>query len=249
MNACAKFVVQLLFAAFVATSVRAEPIMTVFAAASLNEALQSALADYPRETRLSVGGSGAIARQVVQGAPADVVILANPAWMDWLETHNVIQPGTRTIPIANRLVLVGPFGALPLADLNLETIQHRLGDSSRIAIGEHRSVPAGQYAKEWLETQNLWADLVPRLAEVDNVRAALALVSRGEVPLAIVYASDLVASADRVVPVWNIPNDKQPDIRYSIAAITQEGAALAQYLSGPVARQHFLKFGFIEAPK
>ncbi len=222
----------------------AKPDLTVFAAASLAEALEAALSDWPGEVRLSLGGSGAMARQVDQGAPADVVMLANPDWMDWLEARGRLIPDSRRSPFANTLVLVGPPGAPPLSSLAAEEVIARLGPDGRIAIGEHRSVPAGQYAQAWLEAKGLWEPLLPRLAEVENVRAALALVSRAEVALAIVYASDLVAAPGSASAVWMIPKEEQPDIRYSLAAVTPGGVALVDWLGGPVALEHFRSHGF-----
>jgi molybdate transport system substrate-binding protein len=221
------------------------PALTVFAAASLGDALSSVVPDWPGEVRVSVGGSGAIARQVDQGAPADVVMLANPDWMDWLEQRGRLVPGSRLAPFGNTLVLVGPPGAPPLPSVTPEDVLERLGSDGRFAIGEHRSVPAGQYAKDWLTASGLWEPLRPRLAEVENVRAALALVSRGEVPLAIVYTSDLVADPGAATSVWTIPPEEQPDIRYELAAVTPAGAELAQWLGTPAAQDVFAEFGFV----
>ncbi len=221
--------------------------LTVFAAASLGEALEAVLAEWPGEVRVSLGGSGALARQVDQGAPADVVMLANPGWMDWLEDRGRLIPDSRRSPFSNALVLVGPPGAAPLAAVSARHLLDRLGPDGRMAMGEHRSVPAGQYAQAWLAAKGLWEPLRPRLAEVENVRAALALVSRAEVPLGIVYASDLVAAPDAATPVWTIPADEQPDIRYTLAAVTPSGVALAEWLSGPAALEGFRAFGFAGA--
>lgn len=221
--------------------------LTVFAAASLAQAIEAAVADWPGTVRISVGGSGGIARQVAQGAPADVVMLANSNWMDWLERGGHIRTQTRRAPIGNQLVLVGPPGAPPLAEVSAAALMARLGPAGRIAMGDHRAVPAGQYAQDWLQARGLWTQLQPRLAETENVRAALALVARGEVPLAFVYASDLVTLPDVASPVWTIPPDQQPVIRYELAAVTPAGDTLAAYLAGDVARAAFLRLGFSEA--
>lgn len=216
----------------------------IFAAASLAEALKAVTADMQPAPRLSFGGSGTMARQIDQGAPADVVILANPLWMDWLDARGHVQPGSRRAPLGNRLALVGPLDALPLAMFSTQAILDRLGPTGRLAMGAHRAVPAGQYAAAWLADQQVWDSLRPRLAETDNVRAALALVQRGEVPLAIVYASDLVAAPEAARMVWDIPNDQQPDIRYALAALTPQGIALADALTTPEALAIFARFGF-----
>lgn len=216
----------------------------IFAAASLAEALGAVVSDMDPEPRVSFGGSGSMARQIDQGAPADVVLLANPLWMDWLEQRGHVQPGTRQSPFGNRLVLIGPPGAAPLPSASLADLKARLGPNGRLAMGEHRSVPAGQYAAAWLEGQGIWGDLRPYLAETENVRAALALVTRGEVPLGLVYASDLFAAPAAATVVWTIPEDQQPAIRYSLAALTPEGRALAEALSSPKALDHFARYGF-----
>lgn len=233
-----------LLAALPSQAEATRPSLTVLAAASLGEAIDAALTDWPGDVRLSLGGSGAIARQVDHGAPADVVMLASPDWMDWLEGRGRLVDGSRREPFANTLVLVGPPGAASLPSVSAEDMLARLGADGRMAIGEHRSVPAGQYAKAWLTTKGLWDPLKPRLAETENVRAALALVSRNEVPLAIVYTSDLIAAPQSAVSVWTIPADEQPDIRYSVAAVTARGVALVDWLDGPVARDRFEALGF-----
>jgi molybdate transport system substrate-binding protein len=217
----------------------------IFAAASLAQALTEIAAQMDPVPRLSFGGSGTMARQIDQGAPADVVLLANPVWMDWLDGRGLLQEGTRQDAFGNRLVLVGPPGAAPLDALTAATLSARLGPSGRLAMGAHQSVPAGQYAHEWLQGQGLWDALRPRLAETENVRAALALVSRAEVPLALIYASDLVAAPNAASAVWTIPEDQQPAIRYSLAALTPAGAPLIEALTDPAARAVFARYGFV----
>lgn len=219
--------------------------LRVFVAASLGDAVKTITDTWPQEVVVSAAGSGTIARQVDLGAPADVIMLANLDWMNWLDARGKIQTDTRAEPVGNLLVLVGPAGAGPLADVDRATLLARLGSTGRIAMGEHRSVPAGQYAAEWFKSQGLWSVLRPRLAEVDNVRAALALVSRGEVPLAMVYQSDLVVAPDAATPVWNIPVHEQPNIRYGVAAVTPKGTDLARALAAPEAVATFARFGFL----
>jgi len=227
------------------TRADAQKPITVFAAASLGEAVKVAFEDYDAPLRLSLGGSGGIARQVAQGAPADLVILAHPSWMDWLAQQNAVRADTQASPFGNALVLVGPPGAAPLETLSEETIMQRLGDTGRLAMGQHQAVPAGQYAKAWLESQGLWETVAQRLAEVESVRVALALVARGEVPLAVVYRSDLVAAPDAATPVWIIPSANQPEILYAAAAVTDAGEAALAHLQSAGARQVFAGFGFV----
>lgn len=223
--------------------------LTIFAAASLGEVLEAASADWPGPVRISVAGSGAIARQIDQGAPADVVMLANTEWMDWLDSRGHIRAQSRHDTIGNRLVVVGPPGARPLQQFDVASVLERLGPNGRMAMGEHRSVPAGLYARAWMEQSGTWEGLRPYLAEVDNVRAALALVARGEVPLAVLYASDLHAAPESAEAVWTIPTEDQPRIRYALAAITAEGTDLVDYLMRPEGRAVFDSFGFLtESP-
>ncbi|THH37269.1 molybdate ABC transporter substrate-binding protein [Aliishimia ponticola] len=241
-----RFFLACLMWALAASFAASEPARTLFAAASLGDALAEILKE--DDVRVSLGGSGAIARQIDNGAPGDAVMLANPVWMDWLDSRGHLRAGTRSAPIANRLVLVGPPGAPPLPGLTRTALLDRLGPEGRLAMGEHRSVPAGQYAQDWLSRKGLWDALRPRLAETDNVRAALALVARAEVPLAIVYASDLVAAPQAASPVWHIPPEDQPRIRYALAALTPKGDALIAALQTPEALEVFRRFGFETAP-
>ncbi|WP_137703139.1 molybdate ABC transporter substrate-binding protein [Marimonas lutisalis] len=218
--------------------------VTVFAAASLRDALDAVAESYDGARIVaSYGGSAAMARQVAQGAPADLVILANPQWMDWLEGQGVLMPDSRRDLLGNRLVLIGPAGAAPL-DASEQAMLARLGDG-RLALGQVNAVPAGIYARAWLESAGLWPALAPHLAETENVRAALALVSRGEAPLGVVYASD--AQADPGVSVlYDIPADSHPPITYPAAQVSDSpaAAALLAYLSGPQAAVIFAAHGF-----
>lgn len=204
--------------------------VTVFAAASLKEALDAVAAAYPGEVAISYGGSGAIARQVAQGAPADIVILANPAWMGWLEGKGSIDPRSRLTLLENSLVLIGPAGALPLAQITPEALLARLGDG-RLAMGHRAAVPAGIYARQWLENIGAWGRLAPHLAETDNVRAALVLVARGEAPLGVVYRTD--ARVGDVVTLYDIPDGMHDRVQYPVA-MTSFGTG--------VYRSEFMKF-------
>jgi len=238
---CALIAVPL---AALAGSARAEP-LTVFAAASLREALDEAAAGFSGEVVLSYGGSGAMARQVALGAPADVVILANEAWLRWLDDEGALRAGSVARVMGNRLVLVGPEGAAPLEDLSAEALRARLA-GGRMALGQVLSVPAGIYAKEWMQSSGLWEALAPHLAETENVRAALALVERGEVALGVVYATD--ARAARVAVVREIGAETHSPIAYW-AAVTEasehpQAEAFIAHLMGP-AQDGFAALGFV----
>ena len=225
--------------------------LTVFAAASLKEALDDAAAAYRKQTgvpvRVSYAASSALARQIEQGAPADVFFSADLEWMDYLQKRNRLDVATRRSLLGNRLVLIAPRASKAQVDLKRPaTLLAALGDG-RLAVGQTRTVPAGKYAKASLESRSLWNGVRPRLAESESVRAALMLVARGETPLGIVYASDAKAEPDvRVVATF--PEDSHPPIVYPVAALRGARAAQAarflQWLASPAADALFTKRGF-----
>ena len=221
--------------------------LTVFAAASLRGALEDIAAAYGGKLVLSYGGSGQIARQVAQGAPADVVILANVIWMDWLEAQGSIGAGNRLDLLGNSLVLVGPQGAEPLTEITADSLLQRLTDR-RLAMGQTQGVPAGIYGRQWLENTGFWPQLAPRLAETENVRAALTLVARGEAPLGLVYGTDAEAE-DGVVILYRIPDDMHDPIIYPAAMIDNENAAesvdFMEFITSPGATDIFRRHGFV----
>ena len=220
--------------------------VTVFAAASLKEPLDQIALTRPGVT-VSYGGSGTLARQVMQGAPADIVILAHPDWMDALEADGALVPDSRTALLGNEIVLVAPQETPDLAQTP-EALARALGPDGRLAIGLTTSVPAGIYGREALETLGLWDTVSGRLAEVDSVRAALALAARAEVPLALTYATDA-----RVEPtlkiVARLPQDSHRPILYEAAIVaggdTEAAAAFLEALQGPEARAAFAGAGFL----
>ncbi|MGJ8589147.1 MAG: molybdate ABC transporter substrate-binding protein [Yoonia sp.] len=213
-----------------AAAARAE--VLIFAAASLKEPVDRIAAQFD-DVVVSYGGSGTMARQVSFGAPADIVLLANTDWMDVLVEGDHVQAGSVVDFASNRLVMIGPAGAAPLA-LTSEAILGALG-AGRMAVGLTEAVPAGIYAKAALQSLGLWDATESKLAEVDNVRAALALVARGQAPLGIVYQSDTRITED-VVEVALFPAASHPPIRY-VAALTKTAEPKAQavlaYLRGP----------------
>ena len=225
--------------------------LTVFAAASLKEALDEAAAAYRKQTgvpvRVSYAASSALARQIEQGAPADVFFSADLEWMDYLQQRNRLDVATRRSLLGNRLVLIAPRASKAQVDLRRPaTLLAALGDG-RLAVGQTRTVPAGKYAKASLESLSLWNGVRPRLAESESVRAALMLVARGETPLGIVYASDAKAEPDvRVVATF--PEDSHPPIVYPVSALRGARAAQAarfvQWLASPAADALFTKRGF-----
>lgn len=237
-------------------SAHADEPVTIFAAASLKNALDEASAAWAKETgkatRISYAGSNALAKQIEAGAPADLFLSADLAWMDYAETNGTIRPGTRIDLLRSALVLVAPKGfgrtiALePGVDLAKRLTEALSG--GRLAMGTIDAVPAGRYGKAALEKLGAWDGVKTRVAQAENVRAALLLVARGEAPLGIVYATD-AASEPGVEVVATFPDGSHPPIVYP-AALTKEsrnahGAAFLAYLRSPAARPFFERQGFV----
>lgn len=188
--------------------------VTLFAASSLTDVLSDLLAKEVMAARVSFAASSTLARQIEAGAPADLVMLASPLWMDWLEDAGLLAHGTRRPAASNRLVIVGPVPATAGAD-PATLIRQTAG---RIAVGDPAHVPAGLYAKAALETLGLWSETASRLARTDNTRGTLALVARGEAPLGIVYATD-ARIEPRVSVLAEFPETSYPPIRYPMAIL------------------------------
>ena len=228
--------------------------VTVFAAASLKNAMDEIAAAFERETgravTVSLAGSSALARQIRHGAPADIFISANPGWMDALERDGLIDPDSRFDLLKNSIVLIAhgrdaaPVDIVPGAD-----IAGMLGEG-RLAMTFVDAVPAGIYGKAALESLGIWKAVAPKVAQADNVRAALALVSSGEAPLGIVYATDAAADGN-VTVVGAFPADSHPPIVYPAAAVAASrnplGARFLAWLRGPAARKAFERQGFVPA--
>lgn len=230
---------------------RAETV-TVFAAASLAGAMEDVAADWQAATGhravLSFAGSAALARQIQAGAPADIFISAGIDWIDALEASGDLRPGTTRDILGNRLVLIAHDpGAAPVTlgpDLDLGALL----DDGRLAIAMVDAVPAGMYGRAALESLGLWPQAAPRLAQTENVRAALALVTRGEAPYGIVYATDAQAAGDAVTVVAHFAPDTHPPIRYTAAITAQSTSPAAQTfldaLVTPAAQARFAAQGF-----
>ncbi|MEQ6248599.1 molybdate ABC transporter substrate-binding protein [Sulfitobacter sp. HNIBRBA3233] len=221
---------------------QARPV-TVFAAASLRDALSEIARSFPQEVTLSFAGSGTLARQIAAGAPVDAVVLAHADWADWLAERDVLLAGSRVDVAGGALVLVGRKGSPDLPVVDGPGLMALLGPRGRLAIGQRDAVPAGSYARAWLQHAGLWETLVPRLAETDNVRAALALVAQGAAPLGVVYAAD-AAAEPRVDVLYRVPASAHPPIRYPAAALTEEGRDFVAFLRSPEAEAIFAQFGF-----
>jgi molybdate transport system substrate-binding protein len=231
-------------------TVAAEEI-TVFAAASMTNAMAEVEERFEAATghdlTVSLAGSSALARQIRQGAPADVYISANPGWMDRLEAGNLVEDGTRFDLLTNSIVLIAADAdAAPVEIGPGMDLAGLLGDG-RLAMALVDAVPAGIYGKAALESLGLWDDVAGRVAQADNVRAALAFVATGEAPYGIVYATDAVAE-DEVTVVGTFPAETHPPIVYPAAAMAASDNPLNRtfldFLRGPEAREAFERQGF-----
>lgn len=215
----------------------------VLAASSLQEAMTDAAdvwaAKGHPEPALSFAASSALARQVEQGAPADIFVSADEDWMDELEDKGLLRSGSRGDLVSNRLVAIRPRGAAPVGLTDL-------GDE-RLALADPGAVPAGRYAKAALETLGLWSELADNVVPAENVRAALALVERGEAAVGIVYATDALAS-DKVEVVERLPAESHPPIRYPVAVLAasthRDTEAFRAFLASDEARAIFARRGF-----
>ena len=233
-----------------AHSARAEDVL-VFAASSVKEALEEACDAWSEQsghrTVISFAGSSTLARQIQAGAPADLFLSANESWMDVLEADGLLREGTRFDLLTNSLVVIASDPASEPLDLHsAKTLATRLGDG-RLAMALVDAVPAGIYGKAALEALGHWASVAPRVAQADNVRAALALVATGEAPLGIVYATDARAEP-RVGVVAIIPEETHPPIHYPLAVVDASRAPasedLATFLAGTEAAEIFRAHGF-----
>ena len=235
--------------AAVATPAAAQPrAPVVLAAASLREAL-TAIGDawvhhsHPRPL-LSFAASSAAARQIEAGAPADLFVSADEAWMDELAHRGLLAPGTRADVASNQLVLVAP--AASRVRVNFTAAGLSALARGPVAMADPGAVPAGLYGKAALERLGAWNGIAPHVVRAENVRAALALVERGAAPFGIVYATDARASrAVRVVGTF--PAASHPPIRYPLARTkvgSGEAEAFRRFLLGAEARAIFARAGF-----
>lgn len=220
----------------------------VFAAASLKTALDEVAADWQRATGkkavISYGGSNTLVRQIEQGAPAHVFMSADRDWMDYAQQKHLIRPETRVDLLGNRIVLVAPKDSTAAVAIRPGFELAALLKGGRLAIGHVDSVPAGKYGKAALETLGAWNGVKDRLAQAENVRAALAFVARGEAPLGIVYQTDAAAEPG-VKIVGTFPDDSHPPIVYPAALTRETHPDAAAFLDAVrAARATFEKHGF-----
>jgi molybdate transport system substrate-binding protein len=223
----------------------------IFAAASMQTALDEIAPALEKATDLhpkfSYAASSTLAKQIERGAPAEIFISADLDWMDYVETRNLIKKDSRVNFVGNTLVLIAP--ARQPVSLKIAPgfpLASRLG-SSRLAVADPASVPAGKYAKAALTALGVWDSVSSKLAPAENVRAALVLVERGESPLGIVYRTDAVADSG-VIVVDTFPASTHPPIVYPVAltsTATPNASRVLEYLDGSAARAVFARQGFL----
>ncbi|QMV52463.1 molybdate ABC transporter substrate-binding protein [Ewingella americana] len=237
------------------TQAQAADKVTVFAAASLTNAMQDIAAQYQKEKGVQVvssfASSSTLARQIEQGAPADLFISADQQWMDYSISKQQIVENTRYTLLGNELVLVAAKASkIDNVEIDDKTQWTKLLGDSRLAVGDPDHVPAGIYAKEALQKLGAWSTLEPKLARASDVRGALALVEREEAPLGIVYGSDAIASK-KVKVVGTFPASSHKPVEYPMAIVKDhekpEVRAFYDYLKTPAASAIFKQYGF--APK
>ncbi len=244
-----KIVTGVLAVAAAMQAAHAKPVI-VFAAASTRQVVEEIAAAWTasRGERLGMvfASSGALARQIERGAPANVFISANGAWIDYLVSKNEVNPSFRRALFGNRLALVAPRDARA-GKPDGDAILARLGSRGRLAIADPRHAPAGIYARQALASIGIWKSVAPRTARTRDVRSALALVERGEALLGIVYRTDASASgAARILTVFDA--GLHDPIVYHAAPITRENRSvprLLDFLSSPSAKEIYLRHGFV----
>lgn len=235
--------------AFISVPASAAPKVTVFAAASLSNAVSDIAKIYQKQTphniQTSFAASSALARQIEHGAPVDIFISADTQWMTYLQQKNLIQAASQVNLLGNQLVLIAPksqpFNAKMRSDFNLAT-----AFDGKLCTGDTNSVPAGIYAKQALQYFSWWETIKPRIVAMQDVRAALVSVERGECAAGIVYATDAKASS-KVRVVADFPANSHAEIVYPLALVKNANPYahdFYQFLMSDQARQIFNQYGF-----
>lgn len=247
-----RVVLLCLAAAFAGQPQASKPPITVSAAISLADALEAIIKVYSTAgggpVRLNVAASNVLARQIVNGAPADVFVSADDAQMDVVQNAGRLVPGTRVDVLRNQLAVVtAPDRAAFVRD----SFSAAPPEIRRLAIGDPAAVPAGVYARQYLESAGLWQAYEPRIVPTANVRAALTAVENGSADAAIVYVTD-AAIAKRATVSFVVPQDRGPRIVYPAAMLTSskdqaEARRFLTFLQGPEASAIFARHGFLSA--
>ena len=225
--------------------------VVVFAAASMTETISSLGERFEEKTGLPViasfAGSGTLARQISEGAPANVFVSANMKWLQFLDDEKMLVPGSLVTMASNSLELVAPKETPEVMDFDVAKLPELLGDG-RLAIGDPESVPVGTYSKGALENLGLWEDVQKKAVMLPNVRAVLALVERGEVPYAIIYGTDLKL-AKNIRLVTTFPEESHPPIVYGMALIkdhdTHSAKQFYDFIQSDEGGEIIRSFGFM----
>jgi molybdate transport system substrate-binding protein len=244
-------ILAFLFSLIIAIGISAAE-LTVHAAASLTDAMNEIGPAYEKQSgdklQFNFGASSMLARQIEEGAPGDLFFSADEAKMDALEKKDLLVPGTRRSSLSNLLVIVIPAdaSAAPKSAADLAKPEFK-----KLALAETQTVPAGIYAREYLQKLGLWDAVKEKVVPTENVRAALAAVESANVDAGIVYKTDSLISKKVKIAV-EIPAAEGPKISYPIAALKsskqpERAKKFAEYLAGSTARSIFEKFGFIFA--
>lgn len=227
--------------------------LTIFAAASLRGVLDEGARAWEaargRTVRVSYGSASTLARQIDQGAAADVMLSAHARWIDWLDARGRLAAGTRRVFASNALVLIAPAAA-PFAWSPGEPLASAF--AGRLALGDPAHVPAGEYAREALTRLGAWDALAPRVVAAADVRAALRFVTTGGAPAGIVYRTDAAAAGADVTVVATLPADLHAPILYVGGAVAAGDLAAATdfltWLTGPDGQALFARHGFTPPP-
>ncbi|WP_172580911.1 molybdate ABC transporter substrate-binding protein [Vibrio harveyi] len=244
IHACLVAILSVSSAANAATELK------VYAASSMTNAVNDIAQQFETKYDVTVtpvyGGSSSIARQILNGAPADIFISANTKWMDYLVKSKAVKNNSVTNLVQNSLVLIAPKAStIEPFDFSDANAWNQALEGNRLALGNPVSVPAGMYAKESLTNLGVWKKLERQIAPAKNVRLALALVERGEAPLGVVYKTDALLT-DKVKVVGEFANDTHADIIYPAAIVKEstQSEQFSEYLKSDDAKKVFAQYGF-----
>ncbi|HDM8192810.1 molybdate ABC transporter substrate-binding protein [Vibrio harveyi] len=244
IHACLVAILSVSSAANAATELK------VYAASSMTNAVNDIAQQFETKYDVTVtpvyGGSSSIARQILNGAPADIFISANTKWMDYLVKSKAVKNDSVTNLVRNSLVLIAPKAStIEPFDFSDANAWNQALEGNRLALGNPVSVPAGMYAKESLTNLGVWKKLERQIAPAKNVRLALALVERGEAPLGVVYKTDALLT-DKVKVVGEFANDTHADIIYPAAIVkdSTQSEQFFEYLKSDDAKKVFSQYGF-----
>lgn len=243
--------VMMIWAGFDAVEAQASEKVLVFAAASTTNAVEDIGQLFSQKSKHafvpSFASSSTLAKQIEAGAPANVYISANPKWMAFLDDKGLIEKGTRSDLLSNRIVFIAPAPSDLKIDIRPGFTLFELLNGEKLSMGDPDHVPAGIYGKQALESLGVWEKIAPHVVRAKDVRTALVFVERGEAPLGIVYATD-AAISDKVAVVGMFPEESHPPITYQAGIVkgnnTEPARAFFEFLKSPGAKAIFEKYGF-----